>query len=174
MRSVGDGASFREREILFVEAYPFARRSTQVRTAALTGNDVASPDPEDIAQEVLLQLWRSLGNYDSSRSSLRTYTETIVCSTISSVLRRCTAKKRRRGADFYSPIEVGELSIRIELRIDLRRAIQKLGRLDLQVARLLLRDYKPGEVARKLGTSRAAVYRSVGRIRVALERAGFR
>jgi RNA polymerase sigma-70 factor (ECF subfamily) len=168
---VRDRESPGEREALFGQAAPFAHRSTQVRTAALAGHDATAFDSEDIGQEVLLRLWRALGSYDPSRSSLRTYTETIVISTITSVLRRGNAKKRKRLSD--APKESVELSLRIERRIDLGRGLQKLGRFDRRVARLLLREYRPAEVAKKLGTSRTSVYRSIDRIRLALTRAGF-
>lgn len=170
----GRREALEKREDLFVQAYPFARRSTQVHSAALSGHAMALLDPEDLGQEVLLHLWRALQGYDHSRSSLRTYTETIVASTITSALRRGKAKKRTRGPDFNSSIESVELSFRIERRIDLSRALCQLEGLDLRVARFLLRDCKPTEVARKLGVSRAAVYRSLDRIRLALEARGFR
>jgi RNA polymerase sigma factor (sigma-70 family) len=164
----------RDLENLFAQAYPFARRSAQVRAAALgVGHDIVRFNSEDLGQEVFLDLWSALQSYDDSRSSLRTYTETIIVSTITSHLRRERTKKRTRPTDFTSPAAKSiELSVRIERRIDLDRALKKLAAPDLRVVGLLVGGYKPGEIAHTLSISRAAVYRRLDRIRDALKARG--
>jgi RNA polymerase sigma factor (sigma-70 family) len=124
-------------------------------------------------QEASLRLWDALRRYDASKASLRTYTERVVDRHVASLLRKRNAKKRARRDEMDSPASCIELLVRIELRADIDRAFSGLGRLDLRVARLLLRDYKPAEVARKLGLPRATVYRSIDRMRTALARAGY-
>jgi RNA polymerase sigma-70 factor (ECF subfamily) len=169
----GQRDSLEERENLFVQGYSFARRAAQVHAAGIAGLDLVLLGREDLAQEVSLRLWCALREYDASRASLRTYTERIVDRHVASLLRRRKAKKRTRDDDMDLPASSIELLVRIELRADIDRAFIDLGRLDLRVARLLLQDYKPAEVARKLGIPRTTVYRSIDRMRTALSRAGY-
>jgi RNA polymerase sigma factor (sigma-70 family) len=169
----GQRDSLEGRENLFVQSYPFARRAAHVHAAGIAGLDLVVLGRDDLAQEVSLRLWCALSGYDASKSSLRTYTERIVDRHVASLLRRRKAKKRTRPDEMDLPASSIELLVSIELRADIDRAFIDLGQLDLRVARLLLRDYKPTEVARKLGIRRATVYRSIDRIRTALARAGY-
>ena len=124
-------------------------------------------------QEASLRLWIALGKYDDSKASLSTYTERVVERVVASLLRKRNAKKRARHDEIEQPMSLIDLQIRVELRTDIDRSLRNLGRFDVRVARLMLRDYKPTEIAKKLGTSRAAIYRSIERIRAAIRQAGY-
>jgi RNA polymerase sigma factor (sigma-70 family) len=160
-----------ERENLFVQAYPFARRSAQVHAAAVSRIDAVLLGRDDLIQEALLCLWQALRSYDPTKSSLKTYSERVVTRQVASHLRRCNAKKRTRHDEIEASNSSIELLVRIELRADINRALRELSPLDMHVARLML-HHRPIEVARMLACSRAAVYRSIGRIRAALEHFG--
>lgn len=165
--------SVEDREDLFVQAYPFARRSAQVHAAAIARLDAVFLARDDLVQEASLRLWEALRRYDATKASLRTYTDRIVDRHVASLIRKRKAKKRTRHDESESAVSSIEMSVRIELRADINRAINDLGRLDVRVARLLLGDYKAAEIARKLRIPRTAVYRSIDRIRAALIEAGY-
>jgi DNA-directed RNA polymerase specialized sigma24 family protein len=62
--------------------------------------------------------------------------------------------------------------VSIEVRVDVRRALAFLNVADQRVARMLL-HWRPSEIARMFGVSRAAIYRSIDRIRDGLRGGGF-
>lgn len=173
VRGEPECADLEERETLFIQAYPLARRAAQVRAATIVGLDIVLFDREDLVQEALMGLWSALPRYDGSRSSLRTYSERIATTTVASTLRRGKAKKRTARRDVVSAVGTVEVSVRIERRVDLYSALGKLDRSDGMVARLLLDECRPTEIAKTLRISRQAVYRSLDRIRLALQHSGF-
>ena len=160
-----------EIEALFFQAYPFAHRATQVRSAAATARHI-DIEREDLEQDALIGVWLALSKFNPARASLRTYVERVVDSSVMSALRRAKAKKRTaRGAPPPTPA-LPPLLVRIELRVDIERALRELRKRDRKVARLLA-ECRPSDVARTLGISRQAVHRSMQRIRMALCAAGF-
>ena len=104
---------------------------------------------------------------------MRTFVETVAASTITSVLRRSTAKKRAKAPDHEPTAESLHLLVRIEFHVDLDRVLGKMDLRDKRVAQLLLEN-GPAQVATILRISRAAVYRSIERIRTALVEGGYR
>jgi RNA polymerase sigma factor (sigma-70 family) len=159
------------REALFLEVYPFSRRAAQVRSWAATARH-ADLEREDLEQEALLNVWAALERFDVTRASLRTFGENVVATCLASVVRRARAAKRTKAADYQQPTESFRLLVSVELRIDIQRALRKLGPQDQKVARLLV-DYGPTQIARRLKISRPGVYRSINRIRAALQESGF-
>ncbi|MGO9111119.1 MAG: sigma-70 family RNA polymerase sigma factor [Thermoguttaceae bacterium] len=161
------------REALFLEAYPFACRAAQVRSATY-GRILGALglDSDDLEQDAMAGLWNVLSRFDPTRASLRTYAERVVATTITSALRRAAATKRVVRDDLALLADPVPLLAQIEIQIDIERALTTLKKKDRRVARLLA-GYRPSEVAKALGISRAAVYRSMDRIRMALCAAGF-
>lgn len=158
---------------LFLEAYPVARRAVQVRSAMFARVlRLAGLDRDDLEQELLLELFRALTRFDPTRASLPTYVDRVIAAKGISMIRREKAQKRRKTADI--PIlNPAEISTNIELRVEIYRTLMPLSKFERRVARLLLSDYRPAEIARELLISRAAVYRGMDRIRDALRERGF-
>lgn len=157
------------RELLFLEAYPLARRAAQVRAAAFAL--CVDQDREDLEQQALASVWAAINRFDKSRASLRTFVERVVASSMSSISRRMRAQKRAKPPDCELPSTL-QLIIRVELRVDLQRLIERLRSVDQKVARLIP-ECRPAEIARRLNISRAAVYRCIRRIRTTFKEGGF-
>jgi RNA polymerase sigma-70 factor (ECF subfamily) len=158
---------------LFREALPRAERAADIRSERVVSvlRD-AAVDRDDLRQEVLITVWAALPRFDPGRASLRTFLERIAANRILSFLRRTTAKKRRQPTD-YGPIgEPLQLFFSVEFHLDLDSVLGKLGSRERRVAELLLEN-SPVRVARILGISRSAVYRSIERIRAAMSEAGY-
>ena len=154
-------------EAVFDGAYPLALRSAQVRSAAAVVNGaVLMADREDVEQEVLTCVWQALAKYDPARAGLRTFIELVVRTQFMSMLR-----SRRHRSKFESLDErnvAGEGGFReIELREDMRRALADVSVFDRAVA-LSLTESSVVETSRDMRVSRAAVYRAIGRLRLAL------
>ena len=158
------------RDTLFLDAYPFARRAAQVRSAAAISrhNEI---EREDLEQEALVSVLASIPRFDRSRASLRTFVERIVATSIASVFRRLRAAKRRKSLD-YEPASSVRVLVNVELCVDLQRILRKLGPRERKVARLLI-DHNPTQIARRLKISRSAVYRIINRVRKELRNGGF-
>ena len=158
----------------FAEAIPYilrAARASSVSAIAAIGDGALQRD--DLVQEALIAVWRRLGRYDSSRASLQTFVDRIVKSTIRTVLRRQRAAKRSKHDRSEEPGSV-DFRVQFDVKIDIHRALRCLASLDLRVARLLLREYRPTEIARILKISRTAVYRSIERIRTYIGESGLK
>jgi RNA polymerase sigma factor (sigma-70 family) len=158
-------------EEFFLQAYPFARRAAQVRSASAV-RKFKELEREDLEQEALLSTWRLLSRFDHTRASLPTFVERVVATSIASVCRGRAAKKRIKHDDSDPPPEPLQLFVRIEFRIDFLRVVARLAPRDRKVA-LLLVEFSPTQIARSLKTSRQAVYRCINRIRAAFLEGGF-
>ena len=165
--------SVHRESVLVRDALPLAGRAADVRAArVLAMLRDAAVDRDDLRQEVLVRVWAALPQFDPGRASLRTFIETVASSGLASILRRNAAKKRIQPAG-CDPVE-GQLHllVSIDLQVDVGRMLRELNPDDKQVVQHLLAN-GPARVARILGTSRAAVYRSIGRIRTALAGGGY-
>jgi RNA polymerase sigma factor (sigma-70 family) len=161
------------RDSLFLLAYPLALRSARVCSARMYSTlRKAGLDRSDLEQELLFGFYLALRQFDPSKASLRTFMERVMSAKMVSEHRRTSARKRVRGErpDTEAP---RNFSVSVELRVDLRQGLKRLKSRDRSVARLLM-EYRPVDVARKLGVSRAEVYRSIGRIRDVLVSLGFK
>lgn len=157
---------------LFPEAYPLIRRAAQVRAAALRALRAEWVDPEDFEQECALAAWLKLRRFDPRRASLATFIERVIATKCASLARKERARKRTR-LDPDTPANGSpHAMVNFDLSLDIKRAIERLSRADQNVARLLLLAHKPAEIARRIRCSRAAVYRTMDRIRSALEASG--
>lgn len=159
---------------LLAEAYPLVQRAARVRSGRLlSALRAAALDPSDLEQEIMLAVLTALLDFDDRRSSLATYVDRIAESKTTSVLRKTAAKKRSRKNGLPPIREPLLVLVAVERRLDLERALKKLGKKDRKVARSLA-AYTPAEAARLLQVSRPAIYRSKDRIRQVLLQAGFR
>lgn len=156
------------REELFELAYPLAQRAAKVRASSVPRYSYF--DRDDLVQDAVAAVLIALDRYEEPRASLRTYVERVASNAIASTLRRARTEKRT-SVDYWPVAESPRVSLIVELRLDLNRALRALGRPERRVARLL-EEYRPGEIARALGISRTAVYRSIDRIREAFVAAG--
>jgi RNA polymerase sigma factor (sigma-70 family) len=165
----GDDAEERgRREELFDLAYPLAQRAAKVRASSLPRYDYF--DRDDLVQDAVTAVLAALDRYDEPRASLRTFVERVASNGIATTLRRARAEKRT-SVDYWPVTDSPGLSLIVELRLDLHRVLRTLEHRERNVARLL-EEYRPAEIARALGISRAAVYRSLDRIREAFVGAG--
>jgi RNA polymerase sigma factor (sigma-70 family) len=160
------------REQLFAQAYPTACRAARVRTAAAVAQAVIlSAEREDIEQEILTAVWQRLASYDPKRSSLRTFVELIVASTLASALR---SRRKQRGLDGLANDRARNVNtglVALECWVDIRAAAVPLTNRDRRIA-VLLMEYSAADVGRLLGLSRSTVYAGISRIRIAFKEAG--
>jgi RNA polymerase sigma factor (sigma-70 family) len=154
----------------FQEAYPLARRAAQVHSARWSRVlRAAGHDRDDLEAVCIAEVWGKLHRFNPTKSSLPTFVERIVSTKAVSFLRRCRARKRTRTDGDATGISQGPIDVAIALRVDVRRSLALLNDADHRVARMLL-HWKPIEIAKLYGISRAAIYRSKERIRAALRK----
>jgi RNA polymerase sigma factor (sigma-70 family) len=163
----------RHGDILFLTAYPLARRAAQVRArAAVRGGALARYEAEDLEQELLIACWRAISRYNPERASLRTFLEHVAASRRASVLRSRPVRKRHSlGAVERSVAHSGTAAL--DLRADVARVIASLGAEDQQFARLLML-HSPSEVSRMLRVGRSTVYKRIAKLQIEFTNAGLR
>ena len=159
-------------DTMFRQALPLALRAAQARSAAAVASGaVMVADREDLEQEALARVWQALARYDSARAGLRTFIELVVRTHLTSLLR-----SHLRGPEFEH-LEDQDVAgeggfLELELRADVRSVLANVSLFDRTVA-LALTECSAVEASRGMGVSRAAVYRAIGRLRVAFRAAGF-
>jgi RNA polymerase sigma factor (sigma-70 family) len=153
---------------LFQEAHPLARRAAQVHSARwFRVLRAAGYDRQDLEAICIAEVWSKINRFNPTKSSLPTFVERIVAMKTVSFLRRCRTRKRTRSNADATGISVLPVDVAIARRVDVRRAVALLNDADQKVAKMLL-YWKPSDIAKIFGISRAAVYRAIGRIREAL------
>jgi RNA polymerase sigma factor (sigma-70 family) len=156
----------------FEDAYPIMRRVAGARAASLAEIYGLSLDERlDLEQDAALHVWRRLGIFDPSQSSLKTFVEYVVANHLTSAIRRLRAAKRQVPPTWRSPDYVDSGADAIHLQIDVARVLGKLPEAQRRVGLMLARK-PPSEVSRCAGLSRASVYRTIGHLRVAFAAAG--
>jgi RNA polymerase sigma factor (sigma-70 family) len=158
-------------DVAFQQAYPLATRSAQVRSAGamVSGADLLA-DRADWEQEALIRVWQALSKYDPVRSGLRTFVELVIGTHFASMLR-----SRRRRPQFLSLDErrdAGDFELRaVELHADIDRVLAGVSAFDRLVA-LTLTECSVIDTSRRLGLSRASIYRAIDRLRTVFTAAG--
>lgn len=128
----------------------------------------AGGDVEDLVQEVLLQIWRSLPNYDQ-KAQLGTWAYRVALNTAISWRRSRGRAKRKRPSHrvavdaLPSPPNVCDATKLLE------RFLDTLGEVDRAVLLMHLEDLTYREIADSIGVSEGAIRTRVSRIRDKLE-----
>jgi DNA-directed RNA polymerase specialized sigma24 family protein len=161
-------------EPVFARLYCAGSRAAAVR-AAMIVNAYRLPKDfrRDLTQEALLELWRRRTAYDPSRGSERTFTERVIANRMTSVVR--SMHSARSGQFRETPFDNVPGLIAptdSDLRLDVWCVLARTSYFDRRVAVCLI-EQSPTETSRGLGVSRAAVYRAIGRLRVAFTASGF-
>jgi RNA polymerase sigma factor (sigma-70 family) len=163
-------------ETAFEQFYSAISRLAAVRAATTATLYGLSQDfRNDLQQEALLELWRKHPAYDPQRGSWRTFAEHVVTHRLRSFIRYQHAVRRGYGREeCLSELVrmIPALDDRLELRLDVRQVLARVSQLDRAVA-LSLIDFSAVDTGRRLGVSRATVYRAIGRLRVAFTAAGY-
>jgi RNA polymerase sigma factor (sigma-70 family) len=161
----------------FQQSFSATSRLAAVRAAAVvTLYRLPADFRSDLAQESMLELWRKRSAYDVRRGAWRTFAERVVANKMTSLV--CRRHAMRRGYGREEPLDqvvqvIPALNEPIELRLDVRRVLASLSRLDRSVA-LALMDHSASETIHRLGISRSTAYRAIGRLRLAFISAGLR
>ena len=151
-----------------------------------------SSDLEDLEQELMIDLLSKLIHYNSSKSSLQTFTQNIIENKASNMIRDISRKKRGSQmaiCSLYEPIGVGDnkdeayllidtisadssfyeysisdLTRQLEFEFDVRQVINKLPD-NLGKLCKLLQIMTVAEIAEETGTSRNTVYKALKMLR---------
>ena len=161
-------------ETVFERSYSTSRRIAAVRAATtVVLHSLPKEDRFDLEQEALLELWRKHTAYDSQRGSWRTFSERVVANRVISVLR--SMYSQGSGQFREDPLEnivgLAAPSDGADLRTDVLKVLARVSPFDRSVAVCLV-GHSATETGHRLGVSRAAVYRAIGRLRVAFTVAG--
>jgi RNA polymerase sigma factor (sigma-70 family) len=162
-------------DIRFDQAYPVAQRAAAFHSAlAAQRYGLRAQAAEDFEQELMLELWRKFPQFDEGRSSWPTFAERIAANRIISLVR--TLRSQRSGYGKNQPLVDLDRSLTapkddFDLRIEVQRVLAGLGDFDHAVARHLI-NHSAIETGRRLGVSRATIYRSIERLRAAFKAAG--
>ncbi len=153
-------------EATFERAYPVVLCAVARRAAAA---HLRPADREDAEQQAALGVWRALPRFDPARGCLRTFVECVTRHELAS-------QRRSNWHPEHEPIEEHESILtapdsRPDLRLDVDRILSGVEHFEQAVARSLV-DYNATAASRHLRVSRAATYRSVGRLRRAFVSAG--
>ena len=151
-----------------------------------------SSDLEDLEQELMIDLLSKLIHYNSSKSSLQTFTQNIIENKASNMISDISRKKRGSQmaiCSLYEPIGVGDnkdeayllidtisadssfyeysisdLTRQLEFEFDVRQVINKLPD-NLGKLCKLLQIMTVAEIAEETGTSRNTVYKALKMLR---------
>jgi RNA polymerase sigma-70 factor, ECF subfamily len=128
----------------------------------------AETDAEDLVQEILMQVWRSLPDYDS-KSKLATWAYRIALNTAITWRRHATRRKRlppvnRLGTETLT--SAATASNEFEL---LAKFLGSLSEVDRAVLVMYLDDLTYQEIAESMGVSDGAIRTRISRIRNQLQ-----
>ena len=147
-------------------------RAAEVRAAAAVANGkVPVADYDDIRQEIAIELWLSLPNYDASRASIRTFLERIADWRSPSVILRHRDNvivEQLAGHQFATANGIPA----VEVQLDFDRILSSLEEDDRDIAQLLV-EHGPTEISAMLGIARSTVYRRRRRLRQVFRMSGY-
>jgi RNA polymerase sigma factor (sigma-70 family) len=153
--------------------YDQLRRLVRANSLRVAVTSSSCPEhPEDLEQEIWLELWRKRSRFDARRASWRTFAERVAANRVKSLMRARLACRRRVQLE---PLESAQHTPAphntVELRGDVVRVLSTVSDQDRAVA-LSLAHSTPAEVGPQLQMSRASVYRSIWRLREAFIASG--
>ncbi len=161
-------------ETVFEQAYSAIGRLAGVRAAMIATRYGLPPESRrDLEQEALLELWRKRHAYDPRRASWRTFSEGVVANRMRSLMRTVHSKRSGQFRDESLDAAVGLMApdSRADLCADVSRVLSGVSPFDRKVAIDLI-GYSAVETSRRLGVSRATIYRAIDRLRDAFAKAG--
>lgn len=160
-------------ETVFGQSYSATSRLAGARAAAIVARyRLPKESRRDLEQEALLELWGKRHAYDPRRASWRTFSERVVANRMTSLVRAMHSK--RSGQFREESLEAVGLMApdsRADLCADVSRVLSGVSPFDRKVAIDLI-GYSAVETSRRLGVSRATVYRAIDRLRDAFAKAG--
>lgn len=181
---------------------PWVLRVVRTKAASLIGTyGFTSADRDDIRQELLLDYIVRFRKFNPAKSSRRTFLHRVVRHRVATLVdaRRAACRDYRLcqgsldsspGVAWSNPIPIGETEpiangedltgrrarsswVLMELEVDVSKVIATLP-LELAAVAVALKSAGVVEAARRLGLSRATVYRRITQIRELFEMAGLR
>ena len=128
----------------------------------------AGQDSDDLLQEILLQIWRSLPTFEE-RSSIGTWCYRIAINTAISWRRKADRKRVERSSDSLDQHPSSHDRRGREEAGLLRRFLATLGDVDQAVLLMHLENLSPTEIAASLGVSDGALRTRMSRLRTKLK-----
>lgn len=130
---------------------------------------------EDLVQEGLLEIWQKQFAYDPRRGAWLTFANHVASNRIRSVVRCMHSARRSYGK--LEPLGAADLTPagddQTGLRTDVQGVLSRLNEFDRIVAVHLI-EHSALETSVRLGITRAAIYRAIGRLRLEFAAAGLR
>ena len=128
----------------------------------------AGSEAEDLVQEILMQVWRALPNYDQG-AKLSTWCYRIALNTAITWRRRATRAKRQPPKNRVAAETLpSQTSYSNEARL-LEQFLTSLSEIDRAVLLMYLDDLTHDEIAESIGISNGAIRTRISRIRDRLE-----
>ncbi len=167
---------------LFYENRNLIEKEIEMRTKDLISSGLFYySERDDIAQELRIEIFKSLKRYDSKKSKLSTYIGKVTKRKGIDLIRYKKAKRRLSISENTSleeildKIELGKLQSLSEFFIFNNRAEEILSGMDSlmseqskflrQIYELLLDDCNVSEIAKILRKNRRTIYKSIDKIR---------
>lgn len=128
-------------------------------------------DRKDLVQEIIIQLWKAFGHYDSGQARYSTWIYRIALNVAISFCRRETRRQAAAGrleAAVLEMVDTAPESGTDEQLLLLQRFIHDLRELDRALILLYLEEKSHQEIAEILGISVTNVATKIGRIKVLL------
>jgi len=124
----------------------------------------AGGDAEDLVQEILMQVWRSLPSYDQ-KAKLSTWCYRIAINTAISWRRNATRRKRQPPENRVATDSLSSRSSFSNEAQLLDRFLDSMSEIDRAVLLMYLEDLTSEEIAESIGVSNGAIRTRISRIR---------
>lgn len=148
------------------------------KIAYLTSNQF---DIEDMYQEIIIKMYRAIQNYDFSRDiPFKRYLYFLIRSVKYDYLRRSRAERHRHEmlineciVEYHNALAIDEVErafLREELSSEIKNRIFSLSELEKRILLLVIKEYKPKEIANKLELKNKDVYNAIQRCKIKMKR----
>lgn len=154
--------------------------TSEVRTLRVRGV-IHRSEEDDIAGALMLQLLEAWDGFDPDRAPAEAFINQVVSTRLISILRKCNAQKRRGRTESIDASDDrivdpttwsgGEWRRQIELKSDLKAAMEKLTPKQREICNMLLREAVT-PAARELGIPRSTLRDAIAKIRDVFRDAG--